>query len=262
MATRPRDPRLARQPHRRGRGRSSTTDAQGRAAVPSGASTGAFEAVELRDGDKGRYLGKGVLKAVENVIEASAEEIIGFDATDQRRDRRRHARARRHRQQGQARRQRHPRRLARRRARRRRVGRPAAVPLRRRPERARPARPDDEHPQRWLARRLQRRHPGVHDRPDRRRDPSPRPSRWGAEVYHELKSVLKEKGLATGLGDEGGFAPNLESNRAALDLILEAIKKAGYEPGTDVALALDVAAPSSTRTAATLRGRARRPPTR
>ncbi|OYX13044.1 MAG: phosphopyruvate hydratase [Rhizobiales bacterium 32-66-8] len=64
----------------------------------------------------------------------------------------------------------------------------------------------------------------------------------GAGVYHALKAVLKEKGLNTGLGDEGGFAPNLESNRAALDLILEAIKKAGYEPGADVALALDVAA--------------------
>jgi enolase len=66
--------------------------------------------------------------------------------------------------------------------------------------------------------------------------------RWGAEVYHSLKKVLSERGLATGLGDEGGFAPNLESNRAALDLILEAIKAAGYEPGRDIALALDVAA--------------------
>src|SRR5690606_5318465 len=66
--------------------------------------------------------------------------------------------------------------------------------------------------------------------------------RWGTEVYHSLKAVLKERGLATGLGDEGGFAPNLDSNRAALDLIVEAIQKAGYEPGTDIALALDVAA--------------------
>jgi enolase len=66
--------------------------------------------------------------------------------------------------------------------------------------------------------------------------------RWGAEVYHALKKVLSERGLATGLGDEGGFAPNLESNRAALDLILEAIRAAGYVPGQDVALALDVAA--------------------
>jgi enolase len=66
--------------------------------------------------------------------------------------------------------------------------------------------------------------------------------RWGAEVYHALKSVLKEQGLNTGLGDEGGFAPNLPSNRDALDLIVTAIKKAGYEPGRDIALALDVAA--------------------
>jgi len=66
--------------------------------------------------------------------------------------------------------------------------------------------------------------------------------RWGTEVYHALKGVLKERGLSTGLGDEGGFAPNLESNRAALDLIVEAIGKAGYTPGSDIALALDVAA--------------------
>jgi enolase len=66
--------------------------------------------------------------------------------------------------------------------------------------------------------------------------------RWGAEVYHSLKAVLKGRGLSTGLGDEGGFAPDLESNRAALDLITEAIEKAGYRPGADVALALDVAA--------------------
>ena len=66
--------------------------------------------------------------------------------------------------------------------------------------------------------------------------------RWGTEVYHKLKAVLKERGLSTGLGDEGGFAPNLDSNREALDLILEAIKGAGYTPGQDIALALDVAA--------------------
>jgi enolase len=66
--------------------------------------------------------------------------------------------------------------------------------------------------------------------------------RWGAEVYHSLKSVLKGRGLSTGLGDEGGFAPNLANNREALDLILQAIEKAGYTPGRDVALALDVAA--------------------
>jgi len=66
--------------------------------------------------------------------------------------------------------------------------------------------------------------------------------RWGAEIYHSLKSVLKKRGLATSIGDEGGFAPNLESNRAALDLILEAVEGAGFKPGTDIALAMDVAA--------------------
>ena len=66
--------------------------------------------------------------------------------------------------------------------------------------------------------------------------------RWGAEIYHSLKSVLKKRGLTTSVGDEGGFAPNLESNRAALDIILEAIVSAGFEPGKDVALAMDVAA--------------------
>ena len=140
-----------------------------RAAVPSGASTGAFEAVERRDGDKKRYGGKGVEQAVDAVLDEigpAPARVRGQRAAPHRR---RDARPRRHRQQGLARRQRHPRRLARRRPRRRRLRRPAAVPLRRRPQRAHPARADDEHPQRRLARRLQRRHPGVHDRPDRRR---------------------------------------------------------------------------------------------
>ena len=66
--------------------------------------------------------------------------------------------------------------------------------------------------------------------------------RWGAEIYHNLKSVLKKRGLATSIGDEGGFAPNLESNRAALDLIIEAIEKAGFKVGNEIALAMDVAA--------------------
>jgi enolase len=66
--------------------------------------------------------------------------------------------------------------------------------------------------------------------------------RWGVETYHALKSILHSKGLSTGLGDEGGFAPNLDSNRAALDLLLEAITAAGFTPGTDIALGLDVAA--------------------
>jgi enolase len=101
--------------------------------------------------------------------------------------------------------------------------------------------PDAEHPQRRLARRHERRRPGVHDRPDRGASFS-EALRWGAETYHALKKVLKGRGLGTGVGDEGGYAPDLPSNRDALDLILEAITAAGFTPGRDIALALDVAA--------------------
>ena len=180
----------------------------GRAAVPSGASTGAFEAVELRDGGD-RYGGKGVQKAVDAVLDAIGPELVGFEASEQRLVDQRAARPRRHPEQGQARRQRDPRRLARGRPRRRRLRRPAAVPLRRRPERAPAAGADDEHPQRRLARRHRRGRAGVHDRADRRRRRSARRCSRAPSVYHALKSVLKEKGLATGLGDEGGFAPDL-----------------------------------------------------
>jgi enolase len=86
--------------------------------------------------------------------------------------------------------------------------------------------------------------------------------RWGAETYHGLKSVRKQYGLVTGAGDEGGFAPDLEHNRAALDLIIEAIGKAEFTPGRDIALALDAAATDSTRTAATCSRASRRPPKR
>ncbi len=141
----------------------------GRAAVPSGASTGAFEAIELRDGDPNRYLGKGVEKAVLAVIEQIGPELVGYDATEQRlidqamfdldaTD-------------NKARSAPTPSsRLPRRRPRRLRGQRPPALPLPGRPERAPAARSDDEHPERRLARRLQRGHPGVHDRPDRRGD--------------------------------------------------------------------------------------------
>ena len=111
-----------------------------RAAVPSGASTGAFEASERRDGDKGRYLGKGVEQAVDAVIEEINPRLVGFDASEQRLIDAEMIGARRLGQQGEPRRQRHPRRLARRRPRRRRVGRSAALPLRRWPQRARAAR--------------------------------------------------------------------------------------------------------------------------
>jgi len=215
--------------------------AEGRAAVPSGASTGAFEAVELRDGDAAHYGGKGVLKAVENVIEQIAPEVIGMEADEQRlldqamieldgTDNKNklganailgvsmavaHAAAE-----------------------------SAGLPL-----------------YRYLGGPTANVLPvpmmnilngGTHadsnvDIQEFMIAPIGAATfadalEMGAGVYHALKSVLKSRGLSTGLGDEGGFAPNLESNRAALDLILEAIKKAGFEPGKDVALALDVAA--------------------
>jgi enolase len=215
--------------------------AEGRAAVPSGASTGAFEAVELRDGDAAHYGGKGVLKAVENVIEQIAPEVIGMAADEQRlldqamieldgTDNKgklganailgvsmavAHAAAE-----------------------------SAGLPL-----------------YRYLGGPTANVLPvpmmnilngGTHadsnvDIQEFMIAPIGAATfaealEMGAGVYHALKAVLKGRGLSTGLGDEGGFAPNLESNRAALDLIIEAIKNAGFEPGKDVALALDVAA--------------------
>ena len=104
------------------------------------------------------------------------------------------------------------------------------------------ARADDEHPQRRRARRQQRRLPGVHGDAGRRRRRSPRRCRAGAEIFHALRGILKKKGYSTGVGDEGGFAPSLKSNREAVDVVLEAIGKAGYKPGENVYLALDVAA--------------------
>ncbi|GAA0936360.1 MULTISPECIES: phosphopyruvate hydratase [Streptomyces violaceusniger group] len=213
----------------------------GRAAVPSGASTGAFEALELRDGDKNRYNGKGVEKAVLAVIEQIGPELVGYDATEQR------------------------------------LIDQAMFDLDATPDKSSlganailgvslaVAHAASEASDLPLFRYLGG--PNAHLLPvpmmnilnggshaDSNVDiqefmiaPIGAESfsealRWGAEVYHTLKSVLKERGLSTGLGDEGGFAPNLGSNREALDLILEAVKKAGYQPGQDIALALDVAA--------------------
>ncbi len=214
----------------------------GRAAVPSGASTGAFEAVELRDGGEalrrqGRQQGG---RRRPRRDRPGAGRLRGLRAAARRPAA---ARPRRHPEQGPARRERHPRRLAGRGPCRRRLGRPAAVPLRRRAQRPPAAGADDEHPQRRRARRHRRRRPGVHDRADRRAPPSARRCAQGAEVYHALKSVLKEKGLATGLGDEGGFAPDLPSNREALDLIADAVEQ-GRPAGsaTTSCFALDVAA--------------------
>ncbi|MEV0277664.1 phosphopyruvate hydratase [Streptomyces sp. NPDC050610] len=213
----------------------------GRAAVPSGASTGAFEALELRDGDRNRYQGKGVEKAVLAVIEQIGPELVGYDATEQRLidqamfdlD----ATADKSSLGANAI-----------------LGVSLAV--------AHAASEASDLPLfRYLG------GPNAHLLPvpmmnilnggshaDSNVDiqefmiaPIGAESfsealRWGAEVYHTLKGVLKERGLSTGLGDEGGFAPNLGSNREALDLIVEAIKQAGYAPGQDIALALDVAA--------------------
>ena len=213
---------------------------QARAAVPSGASTGAFEAAELRDGGS-RYLGKGVEKAIAFLIDEIAPEIIGFDAQDQRlidsamieldgtkNKSRMGANAI--------------------------LGASLAV-----------AKASAESADLSLFRYLGG--PNAHLLPvpmmnilnggahaDTNVDiqefmiapigaPTFRESlRWGAEIYHALKAVLKKRGLATSVGDEGGFAPNLDSNRAALDLILEAIAAAGFKAGTDIALAMDVAA--------------------
>ena len=212
-----------------------------RAAVPSGASTGAFEALELRDGDKSRYLGKGVEKAVDNVEERIFPEVVGFDATDQRSIDQKMldidgtpdksdlgANAI--------------------------LGVSLAV-----------AKAAADSAGLSLFRYLGG--PNAHLLPvpmlnilnggahaDSNVDIQEfmiapigattfrEALRSGAEVYHALKGVLKKKGLSTGLGDEGGFAPSLPNNAAALDLIAEAVAAAGYVLGTDVVLALDVAA--------------------
>ncbi len=213
---------------------------QARAAVPSGASTGAFEASELRDGGK-RYAGKGVEKAVAFVNEEIAQAIVGYDSQDLR------------------------------------LIDTEMIELDGTKNKSRlgansilgvslaVAKASAESADLSLFRYLGG--PNAHILPvpmmnilnggahaDTNVDiqefmiapigaPTFRESlRWGAEIYHALKSVLKKRGLATSVGDEGGFAPNLESNRAALDLIIEAISLAGFKPGTDIALAMDVAA--------------------
>ena len=214
---------------------------QARAAVPSGASTGAFEAAELRDGDKNRYLGKGVLTAIKYVNEEIAPAIEGLDSQDQR------------------------------------LIDVEMIELDGTPNKSRlganailgvslaVAKASAESSNLSLFRYVGG--PNAHVLPvpmmnilnggahaDTNVDIQEfmiapigaetfRESlRWGAEIYHELKAVLKKRGLATSVGDEGGFAPNLDSNRAALDLILEAITAAGFKPGKEIALAMDVAA--------------------
>ncbi|MCH1882387.1 phosphopyruvate hydratase [Agrococcus sp. ARC_14] len=215
--------------------------AVGRAAVPSGASTGAFEAYELRDGDSARYLGKGVQQAVDAVNEEIAEAIEGMVADDQRlidsalieldgSDNKKNLGANAI------------------------LGVSLAV--------AKAAADSSQLPLfRYLGGpnafllpvpMMNVINGGAHadtgvDVQEFMILPIGAESfreglRWGAETYHTLKAILKEQGLATGLGDEGGFAPDLPSNRQALDLLVQAIEKAGFTPGTDIALGMDVAA--------------------
>ena len=212
----------------------------GRAAVPSGASTGAHEAVELRDDDE-RYLGKGVTKAVEAVLDVLAPAVIGIPAEDQRLVDEALLDA-----DGT------PNKAS--------VGANAVLGVSLAVARA-AAESANLELYRFIGGANAHVLPvpmmnilngGAHadsgvDVQEFMIAPIGAPTfrealRMGTEVYHQLKAVLKDKGLSTGLGDEGGFAPSVDSTKAALDLIVEAIKKAGYELGTDVALALDVAA--------------------
>lgn len=211
-----------------------------RAAVPSGASTGAFEAVELRDGGK-RYLGKGVEQAIKNVNDVIAPEVVGLDAQDQR------------------------------------LVDQTMIDLDGTKNKAKlganailgvslaVAKASAEHADLSLFKYVGGNNAHVLPVPMMNilnggahadtnvdiqefmvapigADSFKESLRWGAEIYHSLKSVLKKRGLATSIGDEGGFAPNLDSNRAALDLILEAVAGAGFKPGKEIALAMDVAA--------------------
>ena len=215
--------------------------AVGRAAVPSGASTGAFEAVELRDGDKSRYLGKGVQKAVENVNNIIAEEIIGMDALDQ-------------------------------------IGiDKLMIELDGTPNKGKlganailgVSLAVAKAAANQLGVPLYQYIGGVNakvmpvpmmnilnggEHADNTVDIQEfmiMPVGAGsfkealcmcAEVFHNLKSVLKDKGYSTAVGDEGGFAPDLKTNEEAIEVILEAVEKAGYKPGDDIRIAIDAAA--------------------
>ena len=215
--------------------------AVGRAIVPSGASTGAFEAVELRDGDKGRYIGKGVEKAVANVNEIIAPELEGMDAFDQPAIDALMIELDGTHNKGK-------------------LGANAILGVSMAVARAAAEElglPLFQYIGGVNAKQLPVPMMNIlngGEHADNSVDvqefmilPVGAESfreglRMGAEVFHSLKKVLSERGLACGVGDEGGFAPNLGSNREALELIVEAISKAGYEPGKDVMLGLDVAA--------------------
>ncbi len=212
----------------------------GVAAVPSGASTGSFEAVELRDGEKNRYNGKGVLKAVENVNKKISKKIIGMNVFEQRKIDEEMIRLDDTLNKSN-------------------LGANAILGVSLAVAKA---------ASNTLGIELYRYIGGI----NAKKLPVPMMNilnggkhsennisiqefmimpigditfaerlRRGTEIYHTLKNVLKEKGFAVGVGDEGGFAPNLDNEEMALDVIIEAIKKAGYEPGKDIVLALDVA---------------------
>ena len=210
----------------------------GRACVPSGASTGEREALELRDGDKNRYLGKGVLKAVENVNNIIRNLVIGYDALDQKTlD---YAMINLDGTETKSK-----------------LGANAILGVSMAAMKAAalykgmPLYKYVGNGRVLPVPMMNIINGGAHA--DNKLDFQefmiiPQAStirervRIGAEVFHNLKKVLNEKGLATGVGDEGGFAPNLDSNSEGFELIMEAIRKAGYEPGIDVKLGIDVAA--------------------
>ncbi|MEO6091580.1 MAG: phosphopyruvate hydratase [Novosphingobium sp.] len=213
----------------------------GRAAVPSGASTGAHEAVELRDGDKQRYLGKGVLKAVSAVNGEIAEALVGHDAEDQRAIDQAMIALDGTENKG---------RLGANAI----LGTSLAVAKAAAEARGLPlyAYVGGVSAHVLPVPMMNIINGGEHaDNPIDFQEfmimPVGAPSlaeavRWGAEIFHTLKKGLHDKGLATAVGDEGGFAPNLASTRAALDFIMASIEKAGFKPGQEVALALDCAA--------------------
>jgi enolase len=212
----------------------------GRAAVPSGASTGKHEAVELRDGDKKKYLGKGVLKAVDNVNETIAEELYGWEVTDQNgidttlleidgteNKSKMGANAM----------------LAVSMAAAKAAAQASGLPLYRYVGGA--------NAKTLPVPMMNILNGGAHA--DNKIDfqefmvmPIGAPSfseglRWGVEIFHHLKAVLKDKGYSTNVGDEGGFAPDIQSNEEAIETVLKAIEKAGYKPGDQVAIAIDAA---------------------
>ena len=213
----------------------------GRAAVPSGASTGAHEAVELRDDDKNRYLGKGVTKAVDNVNDVIAEALIGLEATRQVEIDEMLIRLDGTPNKGK-------------------LGANAILGVSMAVAKAAAASVGlplylylgGVYAQELPVPMMNILNGGQHA--DNNVDiqefmimPVGAASfsealRMNAEIYHGLKALLNAKGLGTGLGDEGGFAPNLKSNEEAIEVILEAVKKAGYKPGEDIMIALDVAA--------------------